>query len=344
MRDREQGTGSREPRAERAGEQGYMLLGALVAVALVMIALSAAFTEEAFSVRREREVESARRANQYVRAIREYYLKFQHYPGSIEQLEKTNNIRFLRQRYIDPLTGKADYRLIPVGQNKTTVKGFFGEPLAGLPGAGPGAGLGLGPTGTTAGAGANGAAGAGANGAAGIPANGAAGAAAAGAAGLGGTTAGFGAGGAGASAAANGAPQGPGASGAATQDSGAGLTGSGAAGSGGLGSGGPGSGGPGSNIGPIMGVGSSATGNSIITVNEQTSYQTWEFLYDPRLEKLKGAAALNAGAQSGSGGGNPAGIGGSSAPASTTGAPGAAGSGGTSTGPAPAGGGQPTQP
>jgi len=84
-----------------------MLLGALVAVALVMIALSAAFTAEAFSLRREREVESARRANQYVRAIREYYLKFQQYPASIKALENTNNIRFLRQRYVDPLTGSA---------------------------------------------------------------------------------------------------------------------------------------------------------------------------------------------------------------------------------------------
>jgi hypothetical protein len=44
-----------------------------------------------------------------------------------------------------------------------------------------------------------------------------------------------------------------------------------------------------------MGVGSSASGNSILEVNEQTTYQTWEFLYDPRLEKLKAAAALNQG-------------------------------------------------
>ena len=53
-----------------------------------------------------REVEAVHRGNQYVRAIRLYYRKFGHYPGSIEQLEKTNNIRFLRQRYVDPMTGK----------------------------------------------------------------------------------------------------------------------------------------------------------------------------------------------------------------------------------------------
>ena len=71
-------------------------------------------------------------ATQYVRAIEVYYLKIGHYPGSIEQLEKTNNIRFLRQRYVDPMTGKDDWRLIQVGEAKTTVKGFFGQPLAGL--------------------------------------------------------------------------------------------------------------------------------------------------------------------------------------------------------------------
>jgi hypothetical protein len=40
-------------------------------------------------------------------------------------------------------------------------------------------------------------------------------------------------------------------------------------------------------------VGSNATGPSIITVNGQTTYETWEFLWDPRLDQLKVAAALN---------------------------------------------------
>ena len=87
-------------------------------------------------------MEAVHRGNQYVRAIRLYYRKFGHYPGSMEQLEKTNNIRFLRQQYVDPMTGKADWRLIKVGEAKTTVKGFFGQPLAGLtPGLGTAAGM-----------------------------------------------------------------------------------------------------------------------------------------------------------------------------------------------------------
>jgi hypothetical protein len=44
-------------------------------------------------------------------------------------------------------------------------------------------------------------------------------------------------------------------------------------------------------------------------LNEQTTYQTWEFLYDPRIEQLKAKAALLGGAPSSSSGsfgsGNP---------------------------------------
>jgi type II secretory pathway pseudopilin PulG len=272
-----------------SGEQGFMLLGLIVAIALLLIALSVAASKEAFSLRREREVESARRANQYVRAIQLYYKKFGRYPASIEQLENSNNIRFLRQRYVDPLTGKADYRLIPVGQNQTTVKGFFGEPLAGIASAGLGAAAGMQSNGIGGNAGANGAFGAssafGANGA-------------------------FGAGGAtvptGATAAA-GSTDASGQSGAFGGQSGAFGGSSGAfGGSSGLGSASgmqsqTGTGLPGS-TGPFMGVGSSATGNSIITPNEQTTYQTWEFLYDPRIEKLKQAAILNGGADALGGG------------------------------------------
>ena len=56
----------------------------------------------------------------------------------MDALEKSTTVRFLRQKYVDPLTGKSDWRLIPVGQNKTTVKGFFGQPLGGLGGGGLG--------------------------------------------------------------------------------------------------------------------------------------------------------------------------------------------------------------
>ena len=129
-------------RVEQEAEEGFMLVGLIVAIFLVLLALSVAAPKMAQDLKRDREVEAVHRGEQYVRAVRVYYRKTHAYPGSIEQLEKTNNIRFLRQRYIDPMTGKDDWRLIHVGEAKTTVKGFFGQPLAGLtPGLGSAAGL-----------------------------------------------------------------------------------------------------------------------------------------------------------------------------------------------------------
>ena len=99
---------------------------------LLLLTLSVAAPKMAQALRRDREVEAIHRGNDYVRAIQLYYAKFGHYPGNMDQLEKSNNIRFLRQKYVDPLTGKPDWRLIHVGEAKTTVKGFFGQPLAGF--------------------------------------------------------------------------------------------------------------------------------------------------------------------------------------------------------------------
>jgi type II secretory pathway pseudopilin PulG len=259
MSDKAQGA-SCEAGPLPAGEQGYMLLGLIVAIAIILIGLGVAASEVAFSLRREREVESARRADQYVRAIRRFYIKNQHYPGSIEQLENTNRVRYLRQRYIDPLTGKADYRVIPVGQNKTTVKGFFGQPLAGIASTGLGSVAGMQSPGI--------------GGTANTP---------------GGTAS---PGGAGATTATTGPGAATGQAGATDQTGVGGQTSA------------PftsppfGSGGLSGASGPFMGVGSSASGKSILVVNEQTTYESWEFLYDPRIEKLKQAAALNAGASS----------------------------------------------
>jgi len=123
-------------------EAGYMLLAVVVMVALVLLALSVAAPVVARQLRREKEVESQHRAEEYVRAIQLYYRKTKSYPPSIKALENTNNVRFLRKQYVDPLTGKADWRLIHLGEQKTTIKVFFGQELAGLSaGLGSAAGL-----------------------------------------------------------------------------------------------------------------------------------------------------------------------------------------------------------
>ena len=69
----------------------------------------------AFETQRNREEMLIERGEQYQRAIGLYLKTVKRYPSKIEDLENTNNIRFLRRRYIDPMTGKDEWRLIHVG-------------------------------------------------------------------------------------------------------------------------------------------------------------------------------------------------------------------------------------
>lgn len=45
-----------------------------------------------------------------------------------------------------------------------------------------------------------------------------------------------------------------------------------------------------------MGVGTAKTGTSIMNPNEQTTYETWEFIYDPKIELLYQQANIFGGA------------------------------------------------
>src|SRR5712671_7508310 len=107
-------------------EQGYIMLSLLLMVALLIIAAAAVLPSIAFEIRRDREQELIHRGVQYSRAIRSYYKKFGRYPTRIEELESSNNLRFLRKRYKDPITGK-DFKLLHFGE----VKMAFSAPLAG---------------------------------------------------------------------------------------------------------------------------------------------------------------------------------------------------------------------
>jgi type II secretory pathway pseudopilin PulG len=130
-------------------EQGYVLLIAIFFMALLVLSLAVAAPKIAKSIQRDRELETYRRGMQFRRAIQLYYRKFQAYPPNVDALVKTNEIRFLRKKYKDPITGQDDWKPVMFGQNKTpTAMGFFGQPLAGnastLAGIGPsGGGAGL---------------------------------------------------------------------------------------------------------------------------------------------------------------------------------------------------------
>ncbi len=121
-------------------ERGYVLLAILFALTLLVIALAVAAPRAAKAIQRQKEDELIRRGEQYALAIRRFYKKFGRYPSDLDQLENTNNIRFLRRKYLDPITGKDDWQPIQFGQARPPT-GFFGQKITttgGLSPSGPG--------------------------------------------------------------------------------------------------------------------------------------------------------------------------------------------------------------
>jgi type II secretory pathway pseudopilin PulG len=110
----------------RKNERGYVLLTLLLVIALMIIATAAILPSITFNIKRDREEEMIHRGVQYSRAIRAYYKKLGRYPTKLEDLESTNNMRFLRKRYKDPITGQ-DFKLLHFGEVKMT----FGAGIGG---------------------------------------------------------------------------------------------------------------------------------------------------------------------------------------------------------------------
>jgi hypothetical protein len=112
---------------------------AIFMLALFTIALAVALPKMAKEIQRDRELETMHRGKQYARAVKLYYKKFGAYPPNVDALVKpTNKIRFLRKKYVDPTTGKEDWKPVRFGQNKApTVMGFFGQAIGGVGGCPP---------------------------------------------------------------------------------------------------------------------------------------------------------------------------------------------------------------
>src|SRR6266478_6657152 len=141
-------------------QRGYMLITLMLALALITIGLLTVLPEIGQQIRRDREEEMRHRGTAYMRAIQHFYKKFGRYPMRIEELENTNNLRFIRKRYKDPInrdpaTGQEkDFKLLhqtDITLNNGPVLGQVpGQSLpeqGGLPGQGGLAGLGAHPGG-----------------------------------------------------------------------------------------------------------------------------------------------------------------------------------------------------
>jgi hypothetical protein len=94
-----------------------------------------------FANQRDQEQEMIHRGVQYSRAIRTYYKKFGRYPTKLEDLDNTNNLRYLRKHYKDPLNCKngkcEDFKLLHYGEPGVTLGGGFSIGGGSIPGATP---------------------------------------------------------------------------------------------------------------------------------------------------------------------------------------------------------------
>jgi type II secretory pathway pseudopilin PulG len=134
----------------RGGQQrGFALLLVFLMAGILAITLYMELPRVAMESQRDKEQTLIDRGEQYKRAIQLFVDKTKRYPSDIKELENFQNQRFLRHRYIDPMTGKDEWRLIhinhgmltdskltkpngPGGKEETkTPNGFVGE-LAGI--------------------------------------------------------------------------------------------------------------------------------------------------------------------------------------------------------------------
>src|ERR1039457_2295264 len=133
----------------RHNQRGFALLLVFLMAAVVAITLYMELPRVAMESQRDKEQTLIDRGEQYKRAIQLFVKKAGRYPGDIKELENFQNQRFLRHRYVDPMTGKDEWRQIhiangvltdskvtkPTGpggkEDPKTPNGFVGE-LAGL--------------------------------------------------------------------------------------------------------------------------------------------------------------------------------------------------------------------
>jgi type II secretory pathway pseudopilin PulG len=121
----------------RPQEEGYVLLTLLLGVALMAIFALGVIIPIKFENQRDQEQEMIHRGVQYSRAIRSYYKKFGRYPTKLEDLDNTNNLRYLRKHYKDPLNKNQDFRLLHYGEQGVTLGGGFSIGGGSIPGATP---------------------------------------------------------------------------------------------------------------------------------------------------------------------------------------------------------------
>jgi type II secretory pathway pseudopilin PulG len=119
----------------RPQEEGYILLTLLLVVALMAIFAAGVIIPIKFEIQRDQEQEMIHRGVQYTRAIKAYYGKNKRYPTKLDDLDSTNNMRYLRKHYKDPLNKNQDFRLLHYGDPGVTLGAGLAIGGGSIPGA-----------------------------------------------------------------------------------------------------------------------------------------------------------------------------------------------------------------
>ncbi|MGA9529536.1 MAG: hypothetical protein WBS24_15580 [Terriglobales bacterium] len=123
-------------------QQGYILITLMLAFTLIAVGLLAIVPYWKQQIQRDREDELIHRGTMYMRAIQHYYKRLGRYPNRIEDLENTNNVRYLRKRYKDPMSWdpqtkkEKDFKLLHMQDVMLNGGPTLGQGTGGLPGAG----------------------------------------------------------------------------------------------------------------------------------------------------------------------------------------------------------------
>jgi type II secretory pathway pseudopilin PulG len=104
-------------RLPSTSSDGYAFVVLMITMTVMLIALAAALPSVYHESQREKEEELIFRGNEYARAIYLFQRQFQRFPKSVDELIRTNNIRFLRHAYKDPMNAKGKWRFIHVAPN-----------------------------------------------------------------------------------------------------------------------------------------------------------------------------------------------------------------------------------
>jgi type II secretory pathway pseudopilin PulG len=131
----------------KRNQKGYMLLSVMLLVTIMLIMLAVEAPRVTQQIKRQKEQELVNRGTQYAIAIKKFFHKTGNYPTSLDQLEDTNHIRFLRKKFTDPMTGEANWKVIHIGEaeiplpknNNPGLQGSGNPSLQGSSTPGPGA-------------------------------------------------------------------------------------------------------------------------------------------------------------------------------------------------------------